>query len=283
MKRCSTLCCYLVLVSLLANLNTTRADDGWQAQVDQLLLAPKISQVGVGNIFYYEDLANSSEEFGTLGSDLDYSQRVSVGYEGAQGGGAQIRWFSFDQDLQYTGQALETPPVTLVGSTNLDVDAIDVEFIQRGAFRVWDILGTAGVRYGRLSLREQDINFEDLIDTIWFGSTGVDFEGAGPTISLQGKRRIGTSGVSLFGNGRTALLFGDTERFSAFRTGGSYLNPDDVVQVWEVQVGSRFERSMDTIDLFGGIFWEAQRWDSESNLLGDLSFNGFGVTTGIRY
>ncbi|MCA9127638.1 MAG: hypothetical protein KDB22_11155 [Planctomycetales bacterium] len=273
----------LVCVLLPSLAPVSQAAEGLTAEVEHLLLAPKLSDVGVQNIFYLEDLLNSVQEFGSITSDTSYAQRLVLAYEGDNAGGAQIRWFTFDQDLDYSGVVEETPIVNLTGGVNLDVDAIDAEFTQRGEFHVWNWFATAGARYARLALREDSINFEDLIDTIWFGSTGVEFEGVGPTASVRGQRHIGKSGFSLFGSGRMSLLFGDTERFSAFRAGGSYVNPNEMVQVWELQMGSRFERRLQNFDLLTGIFWEAQRWDSDSNLLGDLGFHGFGVNTGLRY
>jgi hypothetical protein len=56
-----------------------------------------------------------------------------------------------------------------------------------------------------------------------------------------------------------------------------------VVQTWEIQAGIEMEREYDAFDAILRVFWEAQRWDSESNLLGDVGLHGFGVHTGIEY
>ncbi len=268
---------------LAATSVTARADQGWQAKVDLLLLAPKISETGVKNIFYYDGLASSSEESGNIESEIEFAQRVTLGYEGSGLGGAQIRWFTFDQELPYVGLVEESPPVSLSGGVNLDVDAIDAELTQRGSFGTWNWLATAGARYARLSLREQQINFEDLDDIVWFGSTGVQFEGAGPTVSVSGTRPVLADGFAIFGGARTALLYGDTDLFSAFRSGGVYSNPNDFVQVWEIQLGTQMNKRFESLDLLTAVFWEAQRWDSDSDLLGDIGFHGFGVQTGIQY
>lgn len=276
------ICLTLFLGLSLFVVRGTHAEEGWQAQFEHLLLAPKLSEAGVQNIFYQDGFSDTWAA-GNVGSELEYAQRLMLGYEGGQGGGARIRWFTFDKGLSYTGAVWEVPMVELNGGVNLDVDAIDAELTQRGSFRFLNLLAGAGVRYGSVSLREEEINFEDLSDTVWFGSTGVEFAGAGPTLSLQATRDIGSSGLSLFGTGRTSLLFGETERFSAYRLGGSYVNSNEVVQVWEMQLGSQYNCSLEVADLFAGIFWEAQRWDSDSDLLGDLSLHGFGVSTGLRY
>lgn len=274
------------LVALIATWTLSpswlKADQGWTAQVEHLLLDPTISDSGVDRIFYFGGLPSASDQFGSIDSSLQYSTRLTLAAEGGKGGGAQLRWFRFDQDPSYTGVVEESPTVLLNGGLNLNLDSLDFELTQRGRFGLWDWLVTGGARYANYSLREQDINFEDLSDFAWSGSTGVEFEGAGPTLSVLGERPVGSSGISIFGRARTALLFGDTDMFSAFRSGGVY-RIEDVVQVWEIQFGTNVNRRYESFDVLGGIFWEAQRWDSDSDLLGDLALHGFGVTTGLRY
>ena len=36
-------------------------------------------------------------------------------------------------------------------------------------------------------------------------------------------------------------------------------------------------------DLNLGIFWEAQRWDSDSNYLGDLALHGLSLLAGVGF
>lgn len=274
----------MLLIALSTyNASTCLAQQGWGAKVEHLFLAPKLSDNGVQNIFYFGDFPSSFEQSGSIDSQLGYAQRLILGYEGANGGGAQVRWFTFDQDVGYQGVLEEGPDIALSGGLNLDVDAIDTELTQRGRFTVWDWTATAGARYAKLSLRENEINFEDSADIVWFGSTGVQFEGVGPTMSVSGARDLGSSGASLFARARTSLLFGDTDLFSAFRQGGEYTNPDDSVLITELQLGTNYECRLQNFDVLTGIFWEAQKWDSDSDLLGDIGFHGFGLTTGVRY
>ncbi|MCA9231315.1 MAG: hypothetical protein KDA57_11725 [Planctomycetales bacterium] len=278
----------LVAVGILGS--RTQADEGLRAGVDLLFLSPKLSSTGIGNVFYGQGVGAIDAASGSIsGSELDFAQRLIIGYEGDQGGGVQVRWFTFDNQVGYNGEVdHETDGlVSLTGFLNLDVDALDAEFTQRGEFNVWDWVATAGARYARVSIREDisdpgmDIDWESFSDTVWFGSTGVQFEGAGPTVSVEGSRPIFTDEISFFGRARTSLLYGEVEQFSAWRAGGGIIIPDEFVQVWEVQAGLQMEREYDSFDWLLGIFWEAQRWDSQ--LLGDLAFHGFGINTGIEY
>lgn len=272
----------LALCSLLTSV--AAADEGWYANIDMLFIAPKISDQGVTNIFYYGGIPSITRQGGSIESPLEFAQRVNLGYEGECGGGLRVRWFTFDNNVDYVGEVEEGgPPISLAGQINLDVDAIDSELTQRGNFQNWDWRVSGGARYARVSLREEDINFEDLSDIVWFGSTGVEFEGAGPTFSAEGNRPILFDGLSIFARARTALLFGETDVWSAFEGGGRYRVHNEFVQVWEFQLGLESEREYEWFDLVSGIFWEAQRWDSDSGFLGDLAFHGFGARLGIEY
>jgi len=279
---------FAVLVACGTIGGSAQADEGLYAGVDLLFLAPKFNSINLPNVFYGngDGLANVQSTDGSINSDLDFAQRVIVGYEGDQGGGVQVRWFTFDNDVVYNGtiQHAVDGLVTVGGLLNIDVDAIDAEFTQRGQFKMWDWVATGGALYARVAIREDmvnEIDFEGFSDAVWAGSTGVQFEGAGPTVSVQGSRPILIDELSFFSRARTALLYGDVEQFSAWRVGGLASIPNEFVQVWEIQTGLNLEREYDSFDLLLGIFWEAQIWDSE--LLGDLAFHGFGVRTGIMY
>ena len=277
---------YITTISVVVAFLTTpwaRADEGIYGGIDLLFLAPKISNQGVNRIFYYGDLPTVTGEDGSISSDLEFAQRLYVGYEGDGGAGVQVRWFTFDNELNYVGQVQNGSLISLAGAVNLDVDAIDAELVQNGDFSNWEWRGTAGVRWGRVRNREIAINFEDVPDFVWAGSTGVEFDGAGPTFSVLGQRPICFDGLSLFASGRTALLYGNIDVWSAFNAAGRYAIQNEFVQVWEFQAGLRCEKEFDAFDLVSGIFWEAQRWDSDSGFLGDLGFHGFGVRAGIEY
>jgi hypothetical protein len=113
---------------------------------------------------------------------------------------------------------------------------------------------------------------------------GVDFDGIGPTLSLQGTRPVACSGLSVFAMGRYSLLFGETDITTPFLLGGQISIQDDMVGVAEIQMGLNHERCLnECYTLTSSIFWEAQRWDSDSGALGDIGFIGLGLRTGLRY
>lgn len=267
---------------------SAQAHQGWFAGADLLFLSPKLNAVGFNNIFYH---GSPTAQFadGVTSSDLDFSQRVYLGYEGECLGGFQVRWFNLDQETGYVGNGVDSSNgiIPIAGNLNLDIDYVDVELTQRGNFRVWDWQATAGVRYAKVDIHESfsdEFEWESFDDAQWFGLAGVTFEGAGPTVSVKGSREVIWEGFSIFGSARTAILFGETELDSIYRNGGGPLViPDDTAQVWEVQFGVQHVHEFESVDLVSGIFWEAQRWDSDSDLLGGFALHGFGVQTGIQY
>ena len=154
---------------------------------------------------------------------------------------------------------------------------------QRGDFGCWDWLVSGGLRYGEISINEPGIFGPSGIPAVVFvGPTGVEFDGIGPTFAAEAIRAVGCSGVSIFGRARTALLFGDVDLTTAFRTGGSVAIQDEFIQVWELQLGVEYAACIRGRQARVGVFWEAQRWDSESNVLGDIAFHGLGISAGFN-
>lgn len=271
----------LATVVVLSTASVAMAE--FYADVQFLLLTPNIPSQGFDNI-WYRGAPVSVEAEGGLSDSMEYATRVIFGAEDCCGFGGRVRWFSFDNDIGYDG-LWDTGVGTIVfsGDTSLDVDAIDLELTQRGQFGYWNILGSAGLRYGRVDMVEGAINFEDAAAFLG-GSAGVNFEGVGPTLSLRGSRPVASTGVTLFAVGRSSLLYGDVESRSPFFFGNLFTVRDEIVQVWEFQLGVEYAKTLSngaTVET--GIFWETQRWDSENNSLGDLSFMGLGIHTGVLY
>jgi hypothetical protein len=261
---------------------------GMYAGVDLLFLSPKMSDQGLQDIFFFGELPESAVYDATTDAPLEFAQRLIVGYQGEGGGGARVRWFTFDNNVTFLGGWFNGGgPIVLEGELNIDVDYVDAELTQAGSFFNWTWVGSAGARYARAEISELSINFEDIPLADYLDDTFVHFEGAGPTVSVEGARPILFDGLSIFANARTSILFGNTELASPFYEGfesETFLIDNDFVQVWEIQAGTRYRCPVtDTIDAVGGIFWEAQRWDSDSGFLGDLAFHGLGAQFGFLF
>ncbi|QDU87793.1 hypothetical protein Pla175_11600 [Pirellulimonas nuda] len=255
-------------------------------QVQYVLLNAKVNSQGFDNNYYYGS-PDAIEEDGSYDDALQFSLRLILGFEDQTGFGGRVRWFTFDNDLGYDG-LWNNGGVTsaLNGSINLDVDYIDTELTQRCACCAggWNILGSGGVRWGRVASTNQSVPFAALGAASNSETAGVKFEGAGPTLAIEGRRPVAETGVSLFAVGRTSLLCGNLDIHSNYYGPVQYEIKNEMVQVWELQLGALHQYQCASGAIFeSGVFWEAQRWDSESDSLGDLGLFGVGIHTGLRY
>jgi hypothetical protein len=243
---------------------------GAYGDVQFLLLSPHTQTSGFDNFFYRGKPPGADTE-GSYDSDLEPAFRFVLGADDCSGFGARVRYFRFDNDVNYTGEWENGGPVLELSSTvDIEVDALDVELTQRGCVRCWDLGVAAGLRYGSVDIVETSDVFGGIPAAVFIGPTGVEFEGVGPTFAAEAFRPVGCTGLSIVGRARTALLFGDIDGASPFIPGGAFTVGDDFVQVWEFQFGLDYTRC-------------AQRWDSDSDSLGDLALHGLGLHAGLGF
>lgn len=259
------------------------ADSGFYASVEALLLAPKVNSQGFEFLFYEGVDFDAVEVEGDFEDGLHGAVRFEVGKEGYDGFGARVRYFNFDQSVAYDGLwDGGSGTIAVIGDVSLDVQAIDFELTQRGDFRSWDILLSGGLRYGSVEYQQPPNFFNGIGAVINPNLTGSEFEGVGPTLSLAGNRPLGY-GLSLIGRARVSLLFGDIDYTPAFLS-SAFTIEDEFVQVTELQFGLGYDRRLNCgANLNLGVFWEAQRWDSDSNFLGDLSLHGLSLLAGLGF
>ena len=188
----------------------------------------------------------------------------------------------------------------------LDVEAIDLEVTQAIHYCRWDLTFAAGVRYGAVHVSgAEDLLLEAGVFPVGILSesslqTSQRFDGVGPTVALEGRRRLGNSNLSIYGNARGSLLFGNYKRRARFENAGLVgfiFDPDefeyevdlasdrgdDLLTVLEMQLGMEYAREMGYGALFfvrGG--FEAQVWQGAGgygNLLSGLE--GIESLTGL--
>jgi hypothetical protein len=172
--------------------------------------------------------------------------RYVLGYVSDSGLGVRGRYWSFDNNSDYA------PPFA-PAVFGIHVQAADTEVTMAQRMRHWDLEVSGGLRYGKLEYTNPPLTL--------YGPGTVKFEGVGPTASLNGRRCLGNSGLSLFGNVRGSLMIGD------IHTGSVLLNipagsiEDEVMTVFENQLGVAWNYCLPNHMLLEvRTAWETQYW-----------------------
>lgn len=197
----------------------------------------------------------------TPGYDYELASRLFIGHENAEGLGARITWWQFDHPAN--GGAFATAGVEAM--------SVDFDITSRAQFCGWDLTTFGGVRYGELQLN--------------LGALGTvlatDFDGFGPTVGLQARRKYSDS-LALIANGRAALLFGDTT--VSVQGLGAGDAEDHYLQTMEASIGVEHTKSLGSGVLTTRAMLEAQTWESGS-ILGlintDIGFVGPTLSVGF--
>jgi hypothetical protein len=201
--------------------------------------------------------------------------RYVLGYVSDSGLGVRGRYWSFDNDSDY---AAPFAPAVF----GIHVQAADTEVFLAQRMRHWDVGVSGGLRYGKLEYTNPPLTV--------YGPGTVKFEGFGPTASCEGRRTLGNSGFSLFGNVRGSLMIGD------IRTGSLLLNmpagsiEDEVMTVFENQLGLAWNYQLpNSMLLEVRTAWETQYWmnstleDDFYGIGSNLALTGPTVGLELRY
>lgn len=270
-----------VAVLVCAAASTTLANDnaGYYARVDALLLSANLGATQFGEVF--RGVPADTGFAGNLGDDLSGGVRFVLGAEDCSGFGVRFQYFDWQNDVDYNGEWEGASTFLFNGALDIDVYAFDAEVTQRANFRQWDLQVGGGLRAGGLGIFQPGGLFAGP-GTFYGVRSGGQFDGVGPTLSLAADHPLCNSGLSVVGRARASLLFGEQEQIDTF---GAVAPPtafvaDDHVQVIEMQFGLNYRQSLGAADGTFGVFWEAQRWDTNT---GDLGLHGLSLQTGLLY
>lgn len=232
---------------------------------------------------------------------LNAAPTAWIGYENESGLGGRFRYFYFSGDdtqtvANFNGPALGAPlavlppgaaigaiipgfnagtPFSVAATSKLRIQTFDLEATQRFGSGAFTGLITAGVRYANMS---QDYS---LTGTAFAGgvpvlastfAAGHNFNGWGPTMSLEGHRQIASSPLGLYALGRASVLFGKSSQIATASTGflpGASLDiassNTDTIPVGELEIGAEYGRSFGRFFAFGQIGFVGQTWLGAGN------------------
>ena len=159
----------------------------------------------------------------------------------------------------------------LTVTTKLAVQVYDLEATQRYQDSVWTLLVSGGARYVRLSQAYNAYDFQSTsaaeLRTL---SSSYDFNGIGPTMAFDLRRRIAESGLSLYGHGRASIVFGSAHQNAVFF--GQELRNDDpnpqfatqnrdrALPILDFESGLEYGRTIGRTWVFGQIGVVGQEW-----------------------
>ncbi len=246
--------------------------------------------------------------------DYDDSIRGHVGFRTRNGFGIRGTYWGFDADGQpstntadginvYGAHAVniifpanifaQLPGETMTNADSLETKVYNVYATYDTKVGSFHFGGGVGLRHARLEqtlnsavISPQGMPFRQLA---W----QRNYEGLGPALTVDVRRRIGQSPFSIFASGGGSLLFG---KKSLNRTVLGDQSPipntpflsitdsDEVVGIGEVNFGCECARQLGcgkTIALRG--FYEGQLWaEAGAPTLGFLGFEGFGASVELR-
>ncbi|NUQ65556.1 MAG: hypothetical protein HUU20_24065 [Pirellulales bacterium] len=246
--------------------------------------------------------------------DHEFTPKFWLGYVGASGFGVRARTWLFDHEGDTTEitPGIDAGAAAFVGATDFygsiwaDGDEgesllvahslrtyyIDLEITQQMHFLPASIQFGGGLRVAGI----ETTYHAAVHDAQGFLTQRLDaereFEGAGPTVSLEMRREIGCSGFAVLANLRGSVLFGEV---------GGYLREDEytwndfefasmndtasTLGIGELELG--FEHTTQLASggrLFFRGTYEGQLWldaGTPNSADGDLGFEGFGLSVGL--
>lgn len=211
----------------------------------------------------------------TIDSDYTTGVRYEMGYKGKTGFGIQGRYWS--QNDSYT----HVPPFS-PNTLGIEVEATDLELTLDQRLRRFDCHLTAGVRYGRLE-------YSNPVASL-LGVGLLTYEGVGPTVSAGARRTLGSSGISLFGNLRGSMLFGDIRNGAILTFMPRTTIEEEIMTIAESQFGLAWTRGFGfnhLLEVRAG--WETQYWmnntlsDDVYGIGSNLGLSGPAVALELKY
>jgi hypothetical protein len=249
-----------------------------------------------GGVYYIQPVFESNPAFVssrggvTTQTDLSHGMDVAplgfIGYTGAGGFGLRLRWFQFEGDGSVSANFDEETQLTLPGSfglpvsvgflsaplpagssvtatSELRVDVWDLEATYVFHCGCWSLLTSAGARYAHMS-QDYALFLESPGGSAVLAASH-NFNGFGPTFSIQGQRQVGDSPFSLYGTARGSILFGSAHTVASIGSSLATSQQTDVLPIGEIEVGGQWGKVRGNYRLFAQLGFVGQAWFGGGN------------------
>jgi hypothetical protein len=244
----------------------------------------------------------------------EVTPRIFAGFKNADGVGVRGTYWNFDASGSGASNTSDgfnifgahaitiifpanifaaTPGSTLVTQDQLETEITNLYGTIDKSILGMDVSMGAGLRYARLR-QSLSANVVGGTPTIPASLNWTrEYDGLGPSITFDGKKRIGCSRFSALASGGGALLFG-TKTINRTVLGDqspqpaspflSLLEADEVVGIGEMSLGLEWSKKMATgCQLLIRGTYEGQLWaEAGAPTLGFLGFQGYGIQAEIR-
>jgi hypothetical protein len=200
---------------------------------------------------------------------MDATPLIWLGYLTEDGWGGRARYWYLregtSQSLQDVSGIVESAaPLGLsVGFGNdsmtvtskLEMQLLDLEGLADLRAGSWDFLFSTGLRLLRI---DQTYDAYGMVALL----SGHSFDGVGPTLCLETRRSIGSSGLAVYGSVRGSLVFGsaDQEVNIPVQNTTTADHRDRGMPIGEIELGLEYDRQVGRVRLFGQIAFVAQDW-----------------------
>ena len=253
-------------------------------------------------------------------TNYNLAPRVWIGHQWCSGFAVRLRYWQFDHSLGNVAMEVTSgdnsyyyAPGILRGihassgdflaiQNGLKADVIDLDLTQdfnwcNTRLTLGGGISYAGLRIDRgLAVSGLDYLEREVMEAEEYATR---FEGIGPTVLAELKRRIGCSGISIVGGVRGTILFGRERILSNYvevvynpesppdvyvQTYSSTANRTRAIVAASIGVQYDYEICCGT-DVFARLSWEGQYWNGFGNPVateGDLAFQGLGIAFGLR-
>jgi hypothetical protein len=145
-------------------------------------------------------------------------------------------------------------------TSKLEMQYLDLEGLADIRPGCWDFLFSTGLRLLRIDQAYDAYGQSALL-------SGHSFDGVGPTLAVETRRFLGSSGLALYGSARGSVVFGSANQQAVIPVSDTFAadHRDRVMPIGELELGLEYDHQMSLGRLFAQIALVGQAWGGAGN------------------